>query len=103
MSVDLQTCDECDGAGQVRGSRIACGPGCSVTVNGLLVCSACRGTGQVNAAWRAKGRALRAARQARDLGLRECAQRLQVSAPVMSDAEHGRIDPTALLEKVTRR
>lgn len=85
-------CPSCRGAKKVGG--IGCGPGgCKPLV---LDCSTCGGVGQITeerVEWMATGKRLREERLARDLGLRAEAERLGIKPSMLSDYEHGRLNP----------
>ena len=69
-------------------------------------CSVCDGTGNISddrAAWMTEGAKLRAFRDGRDMSLREAARWLGISPVEWSDAEHGKIDPNAVLTKARSR
>lgn len=92
-------CPTCDGA--KVGQGIACGPAGSRV--GMIMCSTCRGMGEISeerAGWIERGTKLRWFRTARGLSLREAAKRFGVYPAVWSDAEHGKIDPTPVLDVV---
>src|SRR5438445_13745888 len=54
-----------------------------------MECTRCRGTGK-EPDWRALGKTVREYREAKELGLREVARAIQVSASFLSDLELGR-------------
>ena len=86
------TCPTCRGVRTVGG--VGCGPGGCRPL--LLKCSTCRGTGTITAEradWINAGERLRADRLTRDFSLREEATRLGVRASVLSDYEHGHLNP----------
>lgn len=64
-----------------------------------MLCALCRGTGLVSeqtGEWLQIGTVHRLARVRREESIRECAQRLGLTASQLSGMEHGRADPSSL-------
>ena len=93
----MVTCPDCSGVHSVGG--IGCGPdGCRPM---LIKCQTCRGMGRITLGqqlWIVDGQRLRELRLAGDRSLREQAKVLDVSPAVLSDAEHGRCDPSPYIK-----
>jgi hypothetical protein len=86
------TCPDCHGRGTHDGET----PGFMLG----LRCHTCQGQGTVDPRmphWRDLGAQLRAMRQARRLPPRQLAAALGITGLRLADAEHGRIDPEALI------
>lgn len=67
----------------------------------VLLCSGCKGRGKIDLEqqrWQRIGGVHRTWRVAQWEGQRECAIRLGITVRVLVDMEHGRLDPTRLLQ-----
>lgn len=96
-------CPDCHGSGRVMMRGFMCGPATSLVGNAEIACGQCRGAGAVPDSypdWKVAAEELKTARLSKGISGREMAARLRVSAVVMSDAEHARIDPRPLLLKL---
>jgi DNA-binding XRE family transcriptional regulator len=83
-------------------ATVLCGPGRCSVLTGLDCCGTCKGTGSVSEEmprWQEEGRRIKRIREYHDLSQRELAGRLGVKPIEVNEAEHGRIDPTSVLEK----
>jgi hypothetical protein len=98
----LIRCPDCNGVGRYIAQGFACGAKSQAGAIEVK-CSQCCGSGVVDPTWRALGLVLKAKRIAADVSLREDAQARGVRAVDLSDAEHGRIDPTPYLNHQPKR
>jgi DNA-binding XRE family transcriptional regulator len=96
------TCPDCHGDGVITGMRIACGPVHCEPGMFEETCRACAGTGSITDAivrYRHLAAELREIRERHDLSQREMAAVLGMRPIDLNQAEHGRVDPTSVLEK----
>lgn len=94
------TCVHCQGSGRQRMQGFVCG---GVSAAGVfdIRCPECRGTGELpdlTPRWRELGREIFEIRNGHDESGRDFARHLGVTPGQLNQAEHGRIDPTDLLE-----
>ena len=86
----MKPCRSCDGKGSFTG--IVCPPGRVLTIS----CPTCAGTGQVEPEqdeWVRVGMLLYQQRIRRQLSLEQGARRLGVAPSVLTDMEHGQVEP----------
>ena len=95
------TCPECHGSGRQTITGFVCGPQHQAGRIEIR-CSTCKGTGTVSdqtPRWREQGCVITTIRQVHDRSAREFARELGVLPRDLNEAEHGRIDPTAIVTK----
>lgn len=94
LSQELVKCWTCDGTG-IAGYAL------HRKANVTIPCNRCKGTKTCPAImrkWEEEGKAHMKERQRRDLSIRERAAELGCTLPELSDAEHGRIDPSTIIK-----
>lgn len=85
-----------------HGEKVMHGFGCPGFRPMTFPCPDCGGAGEIpdeRAGWIEAGQRMQKARVDRGVSLREEAKRLGVSAVLLSDVEHGRLDPQTLSTK----
>lgn len=103
-SEGFAACPRCDGTGQcdrlVVIKRILMGGRPDYEIrDGCRFCGNVGVVPEAKATWYAAGRALRAARVARDESLAACAKRLRMNPAVLGDMERGLTDPARALPR----